>query len=56
MKFRWMAWSYLLAWVVHDGSLELLHRTGDLVADGGLALLVVHLAAAKQTVAAGGGG
>lgn len=44
----------LLAWITHDGTLELLHGTGNLVAHGGLALLVVNLAAAKEAVAAGG--
>lgn len=38
-----------------DGALELLHGTGDLVTHGGLALLVVHLAASEEAVAAGGG-
>lgn len=44
----------LLAGIAHDGSLELLHGTGNLVAHGGLALLVVNLAAAKEAVTAGG--
>lgn len=47
----------LLGGVAHDGALELLHGAGDLVANGGLALLVVDaVAATEETAAAGGGG
>lgn len=38
---------------MHDGTLELLHRATDLVAEGGLTLLVVHLSP-EETMAAGG--
>lgn len=48
--------SYLLTGPVHDGTLELHHGTADLVAEGGLALLVVHLSAREETAATGGGG
>lgn len=47
--------THLLARVAQDGALELLHCAGNLVAHGGLALLVVDLATAKEAMAACGG-
>lgn len=46
--------AHLLGWVPRDAALELLQAAGDLVAEGGLALLVVDLPA-EEAVARGGG-
>lgn len=54
--WSWKESSYLLTRPVHDGTLEFHHGAADLVAEGGLALLVVHLSAGEETVAAGSGG
>lgn len=51
--------TYLFSRVMRNRSLELLHGAGNLVAHGGLALLVVDLSPAKETASsasAGGGG
>ena len=51
---------YLLAWAASQGALELQEGAADLVAEGGVALLVVDhdglAAAAEETAAAGGCG
>lgn len=46
---------YLLAGAAHEGALELLEGAADLVAEGGVALLVNHWPATAEEAAAAGG-
>lgn len=46
--------SYLDGWVPGQSALELLEPAGNLVAEGGMALLVVDLAAEQAAALAGG--